>query len=689
MRKKWLSIAAALLAAMMLPAVPAAAAQPEAAGPAEWTVLFYLCGSDLESKHGYATETLIDLGSVITYPAAWNLTRLAGAPIMDPDAALPVNVVVQTGGSREWHTPEELNMNVASDRLQRWHLQPSTVIGTETVDPFILDEELPLASMSDPETLADFIRWGAANYPAKKYVLVLWDHGGGAKTGVLLDELFNNDIMYLDELHQAMAAGGVMFETILFDACLMANLETACAVQEYARWMVASEDLVGGKGTAVEDWVQQLYFTPQWDGERLGRWICDATQKKIGSETLDGIRDTLTWSVIDLTHIPRVLELFDRFFEWVGNVYKNQPDEMRKVCSFLTDQFEFGMSDENMVDLAQIFYQPYFAGAVDYDLYSGMLDALMDAVVYTTRSTGRAKALGLSFYDIDGNIGAELQSYGRNCPSPHYLAFLDAITPGWNAPAEIYEKVEKLPEIHDYEAYQLTIEKALDWDGTPALYVRNGYPNLRLIHADLYRLDDETGNFLRLGSSIVIPDTMHIHDYLLFVINHSWGWLTVEDEFCDAELVTRYDLEDTYNIPMQIGSDQHVLRIGKSVLSDEVVVYGLWEGYDNDSRMFSRTSMSLSEMAGREFYLLYPIDEKISGGRTTYETSKPMTLLRTLEIEIKQLPAGTYRIDYWAEDSFTHHMEIGKAAVEWNGEEATLLPGEEWKGLVKLIVPDE
>ena len=40
-------------------------------------------------------------------------------------------------------------------------------------------ETLPeTENMDNPQTLSNFINWGIENYPAKKYGLVLWDHGG-------------------------------------------------------------------------------------------------------------------------------------------------------------------------------------------------------------------------------------------------------------------------------------------------------------------------------------------------------------------------------------------------------------------------------------------------------------------------------------------------------------------------------
>ena len=35
--------------------------------PAEWTVLFYICGADLETKYGYASMNLADIAGVV-YP---------------------------------------------------------------------------------------------------------------------------------------------------------------------------------------------------------------------------------------------------------------------------------------------------------------------------------------------------------------------------------------------------------------------------------------------------------------------------------------------------------------------------------------------------------------------------------------------------------------------------------------------
>ena len=54
--------------------------------------------------------------------------------------------------------------------------------------------------MVDPATLSDFIQYSKAKYPADRYMLVLWDHGGGSLTGYGYDQNFPNDSMTLDEI---------------------------------------------------------------------------------------------------------------------------------------------------------------------------------------------------------------------------------------------------------------------------------------------------------------------------------------------------------------------------------------------------------------------------------------------------------------------------------------------------------
>ena len=202
------------------------AAEP-ADAEADWTVMFYLCGSDLESQYGFATGNLKELMNCKA-PASYLADLIEEEdPSFDRSTIEQqgrVNVLIETGGCAQWRS-EDLGIEIAADSLQRWRfepLRPKQGLPEDEVQNLTLEETLPLQSMSDPGTLSDFIRWSAERYPAKKYALVLWDHGGGAKNGLFVDELFNGDILYLYELNDALANGGTQFECVIIDACLMA-----------------------------------------------------------------------------------------------------------------------------------------------------------------------------------------------------------------------------------------------------------------------------------------------------------------------------------------------------------------------------------------------------------------------------------------------------------------------------------
>ena len=701
---KTLCLLAALLLGLLL--VIPACAEEAPQDLSEWTVMFYFCGSDLESGHGYASYNLAEISYCLTYDTILNARE--GKPDVAPETEA-VNVVIQTGGSREWHA-KELGMDVKTDALQRWHFRPARNVTENTLQNLLQSgelsskaflgafadavhddaaiepvQELPLASMADPGTLADFIRWSAETYPAEKYCLVLWDHGTGAKNGLLIDELFGGDTMRLDELKASLDDAGVHFEAVLFDACLMANLETACAIKDSADWMIASEELVAGKGTAMHSWLQQLYLTPQCDGMRLGRWVCEMTQEKYAQEVSGQAEDTLTWSVIDLSRIDRLAAAFDDFFAVCDSVYVNSAYSTVAFCEMLNNAFEFGLGDADMIDLARIPYHSYSVIGLDQSLYTEMLDALTEAVAFNTHGPNRASAGGMSFCYAARATRAELDTYAKACPSAHYLALMDAINPNWKAPEWVYEKAEKLPEIVDMPSYQIRVEKGFGSDGTPNIAIVDGYPCLWNVHVDVSRLNPASGNIVRLGRTDAEYALDAASQRISYGLPGLVNWPTLEDVHCSAELVSKdYMGNRLYNVPIMINGDTYLLRCGLEE-DGRPVVYGFWEGYNADSGVFSRNVVPLARMAGQDYNLLYPIDGT-EGSGTRYESSEPMTMYRSLEISTKPLEPGTYYLDYVVEDIFMRQLPVGRVEVLWDGQRLTASAGSNWQGEQTLTV---
>lgn len=249
-----------------------------------WAVYWYLCGSDLESEGGFATDDLLELLEV----------------------RLPENVtvVIETGGAAEWW-----NDMVDASVLQRYVYNSR---GLRLVD------EQPSASMGDRETLADFLRFASENYPADKTAVVFWNHGGGSVAGASFDELYDYDSLTLDEMYAAFAEvweptlepGKQPLELVGFDTCLMATVDVAYTFCDLSRYLVASEETEPANGWYYSHWLGALARNPSMDGAILGRVICDSYFRGCMDA---GTADDATLSLTDLSRLGGLLDAYESF----------------------------------------------------------------------------------------------------------------------------------------------------------------------------------------------------------------------------------------------------------------------------------------------------------------------------------------------------------------------------------------
>lgn len=208
------------------------------------TVLVYMNGSDLESSDGSATE---DLREMIA----------AGG-------SEKVNVIVQTMGTKKW----ERTYGISSKRSQIYSVDGKGLT--------LLRDDLGQLDCTDGNTLRDFVKWGAENYPADRYMLLFWDHGGGPVYGFGYDEFRGDDAtLTIDEMAKALDGAGVYFDLIGFDACIMSSVEVCCAFYDHCDYMVLSEDFESGIGWAYTGWLKALYANSSLPTVELGRRIVD------------------------------------------------------------------------------------------------------------------------------------------------------------------------------------------------------------------------------------------------------------------------------------------------------------------------------------------------------------------------------------------------------------------------------
>ena len=238
---------------------------------AEWTWLVYMAGDNNLEGAGR-----LDLGE---------MQRVGSTP--------QVNVLVQ------FDTEEQKTMRYRVEKGRATTLQ--TMRGVDC---------------GDPKVLTDFIRWGAAKYPARRYALVVWNHGGGWEDGdfdynanrspkpirasrmqrarrtlfrttreqlnglpveerAIAIDCGAQDYLDNQELRQAVENGGQKLDLFGCDACLMNMVEIAYEMKDTAAFMVGSEQTEPNAGWPYTDILGPLAANPAMATADLAHLIVD------------------------------------------------------------------------------------------------------------------------------------------------------------------------------------------------------------------------------------------------------------------------------------------------------------------------------------------------------------------------------------------------------------------------------
>ena len=113
----------------------------------------------------------------------------------------------------------------------------------------------------DPAVLRDFLSWTMQVRPAANYGLVMWDHGGGL-SGVNFDDESGYDSITVKELSRGIADAGMSPSVLMYDACLMGNVENFYELRAVAPVQVASEEVINGPGYNYRTAFAPLAGTP-------------------------------------------------------------------------------------------------------------------------------------------------------------------------------------------------------------------------------------------------------------------------------------------------------------------------------------------------------------------------------------------------------------------------------------------
>lgn len=101
------------------------------------------------------------------------MVYLAGDNNLDAAAIVDLEEMKKVGSTPKVDIVAQLDRHGRIDGTKRYHLRKGTPLPDDVV------EDLGETNMGDPEVLESFLRWGMKNYPAKKLLVVLWNHGAG------------------------------------------------------------------------------------------------------------------------------------------------------------------------------------------------------------------------------------------------------------------------------------------------------------------------------------------------------------------------------------------------------------------------------------------------------------------------------------------------------------------------------
>jgi hypothetical protein len=212
----------------------------------KWTILVYMnAANDLYS---YSTLNMNQIEQVATNPG--------------------VRFVVQ------WKQSKDLFSGSTFDGTRRYLAYPDQ---SKSIKSHLLENMGTAVDMGQADTLKQFVEWGKAQYPADRYLLVVWNHGNGwmraqdhdlTTRGISYDDQTGNAIQVW-QLQAALGASGM--DMIAFDASLMQMAEIAFELKGITPLVIGSEESPPGEGYPYQTIFAPFASNPDQSSVELSR----------------------------------------------------------------------------------------------------------------------------------------------------------------------------------------------------------------------------------------------------------------------------------------------------------------------------------------------------------------------------------------------------------------------------------
>lgn len=434
----------------------------DAAKPTQWLIYWYVCGTDIETTRiafGAGTELMSDDPNKLILNEPNRKPGDASRCIREVDKATlspNVKIFMQAGGTYIWGHEKfrDLNARLETDvggniignkyaYYDRWYLWHKKNLGEITkqkgkLGRYVYDkdhrdwrprEQLPISGVGNDETdmgsqkgLVSFLRAGQKlerelySEGNVRRVLIFVDHGVSRSAGLygVCSDEYTRNILSLKEIHDAFTevkdgwtnTDEKPFEVIAFDACEMADYETAVALEKAAKYMVASQEVMFGKVMlGYTGLLNELSKNPSMSGAQLGKIICESAwdDSKTADKEFDmKSQDMFTMSVIDLSEpkMDALKNAYDRFGEKSHYFVERHTDNFIQNVTKLTNAARCAETYDNahFVDLRGFAENTAQNIPELKSVSDNLVAAINNAVIYQRRGDTLNRGGGISSY---------------------------------------------------------------------------------------------------------------------------------------------------------------------------------------------------------------------------------------------------------------------------------------------------
>jgi hypothetical protein len=324
-------------------------------------------------------------------------------------------------------------------------------------------ESLGELDTGNPQTLIDFLTWAIEEYPAKKYALVMSDHGGGWTGGFsdMTTESYSDLTIpeISSSLDQVLQNTGVdRFEMLGFDACLMGQIEVFDSFYPYANYMVASEEVIPSYGWSYAAWLGQLAQNPAVDGAAVSKSIVSTyvidetlfTEARASADEISEEEATTTLSAVESARIPDVVGAMNGLVTAIASVDQELVAEARTYTRSYFSPFGEEVSP-SFLDLGN-FSEVMTSLTDDPDTQQAAIQlqtAISSAVIAEKHGPSMSGSNGIAFHFPDSDLY-------------HFTEFNDDFPPYY---AESSESFLKQSVWDEFLAYHYTGEEFVPQEG--------------------------------------------------------------------------------------------------------------------------------------------------------------------------------------------------------------------------------